>query len=96
MIEFDAGWGQRLEGLNEMIDGLEHKPAEIPRAPMVNSADSRDLAALVSMDLVKELESLLPRPKAIQAKIKASVRGFLPRAKLLTGFASWLRKRINT
>src|SRR5262249_1202909 len=96
MIEFDAGWSQRLADLNRVIDGLKHEPAEIQHAPIVNSADSRQLAGLVPLDLAIALDSLLPGFQAVQPQSRASVRGYLPHAKLVTGFVRVLSNKVRS
>jgi len=76
LAEFDRECGQRFHEINQLIDGLTHAPAEIPVAPMSDSADCRVLAELTAASLV-EAPNHLPYARAVPMQIAATVKGMV-------------------
>jgi hypothetical protein len=78
MLAIDGRWDDELRRLNTEIDRLAHEPAEIAHAAMIDSEDTRLLAALTPPQLSHQIEQVLPFAHAAWAHIRAVGRGLAP------------------
>jgi hypothetical protein len=94
IIRFDDGWSDRLRDVNQSIDCLKHQPAEIPVSPVVDTADTRELARLNKLDFGEELDRLLPLGEAVRSYFVAAGKGVMTPGQVAKQIARRIKRSV--